>query len=160
MIIRDLTAGDIPFLQQMLYAAAFWRPEGGPLTFDEAMAHPYLKLYYAEWGRPGDVGVIAMDGARPVGACWYRLFTDASHGEGYIDEDTPELAIAVADGYRGRGIGRNLMTALHDRARAQGIDRMGLSVNADNPAKHLYRSLGYVDYRPDEPGERMILELG
>jgi ribosomal protein S18 acetylase RimI-like enzyme len=159
VIIRDVTNDDIPFLQEMLYAAAFWRPEGGPLSFEAAMAHPYFQLYYAGWGRAADVGVIAQEGDNRIGACWYRLFTDESHGEGYIDEDTPELAIAVVEGYRGRGVGRELMNALHDRGRANGLARMGLSVNADNPAKHLYLSLGYVDYKPDEPGERMILDL-
>lgn len=160
MVIRDLTADDLPFLQQMLYTAAFWRPDGDRLTFEQALAHPYFRLYYADWGRNGDTAVIAEREGTKIGASWYRFFTDDSHGEGYVDETTPELAIAVVDGYRGSGVGRALMEALHDRGRRQGLARIALSVNADNPAKHLYRSLGYVDYKPDEPGERMILKLG
>ena len=159
VIVRDLTTDDLPFLQEMLYAAAFWRPEPPPLIYEAAMNHPYFQLYYADWGRDGDVGVVAEEDGKKIGAAWYRLFTEESHGDGYVDEVTPELAIAVVDGYRGRGVGRALMEALHDRGRQYALVRIALSVNADNPAKHLYRSLGYIDYKPDEPGERMILEL-
>jgi hypothetical protein len=51
------------------------------------------------------------------------------------------------------------METIHDRARADGLKRISISVNADNPAKRLYTSLGYEDLSPDDSKERMVLAL-
>ena len=51
------------------------------------------------------------------------------------------------------------MEAIHARARADGIGRISLSVDHDNPARHLYERLGYVALATDEDDERMVLEL-
>lgn len=52
------------------------------------------------------------------------------------------------------------MLAVHERARAQGVERISLSVDPDNPARRLYLRLGYVDLEPDAENGRMIVELG
>ena len=79
--------------------------------------------------------------------------------EGFVDDETPEVAVAVVDGHRGQGIGRALMEAIQARARGAGVSRVSLSVDADNPAKRLYLRLGYVDVEPGDEDGRMILEL-
>lgn len=57
--------------------------------------------------------------------------------------------IAVVPVARGRGVGRRLVAALLDWAAAQGCARVGLQVLADNePARRLYRSLGFRDAYP------------
>jgi GNAT superfamily N-acetyltransferase len=48
------------------------------------------------------------------------------------DPGAAEVAIEVDDEWQGRGIGRRLMSALVDRARAQGIDRLVAYVSDDN----------------------------
>ena len=170
MTIRPLTEDDLPFLRRMLDAAAFWRPIPRALLprLGQRVLRPvlrrlvrsYLALYHRDWGRDGDAGVVAEIDGRPVGAAWYRLFTEDSHGDGYIDEQTPELAIAVEAGHRGQGIGRALLLRIEEQARADGLRRIGLSVDADNPAKNLYLSVGYRDLAPDDPEGRMVLDVG
>ena len=51
------------------------------------------------------------------------------------------------------------MDAIHERAREQGISRISLSVDPENPARRLYQRLGYVELEPNDENGRMILEL-
>jgi ribosomal protein S18 acetylase RimI-like enzyme len=79
-----------------------------------------------------------------VGAAWYRTYTEASHGYGFVAEDVPELSIAVIASRRQEGIGRRLLVDLIEAGVAQGYPAMSLSVAADNPARGLYESNGFV----------------
>ena len=157
--IRELEPADADFLGAMLYEAVYWDPNKERLPAELVLAHPQLTIFHEGWGRAGDTGLVAEEDGRPVGVVWYRLFTEAEHGEGFVDEATPELAISVADGHRGKGIGGALMEAIHDRARADGFERISLSADADNPAKRLYSRLGYAEYEPGDGLGRMILTL-
>jgi ribosomal protein S18 acetylase RimI-like enzyme len=159
MDIRELTPDDVPFLREMVYAALDWRPDVELPPREFVLAHPQVVVFHEGWGRDGDDGLVAEEDGHRIGAVWWRLFTEAAHGEGYVDDKTPELAIAVVDGFRGRGVGRALIEALHERGRQAGLRRVSLSVDADNPAKRLYARLGYLDYEPDDGLGRMLLEL-
>lgn len=159
MEIRDLRPEESAFLHEMLYAALAWRPGVDLPPLGWVLAHPQVEPFHRAWGRAGDVALVAVESGKPVGLVWYRFFTEDEHGEGFVDESTPELAIAVVDGCRGRGIGRSLMVAAHEHARATGIERISLSVDADNPARQLYASLGYVDHPPGDGDGKMLLEL-
>ena len=158
MTIRELTESDLPFLRQMLCAAVFWRRRRR-LLCRVLLRHRVLGMYHRGWGRPGDTGFVAEQEGKLIGAVWYRFFTEEEHGDGYVDPETPELAIAVVEGLRGQGVGRRLMATLHDRASHDGVSRIALSVEADNPARRLYADLGYRDYEPGDGKGRMILEL-
>lgn len=140
---RAAGAGDFTFLATMLGEAAVWRPDKPTPTAEQVMADPRYALYLAGWPREGDYGLVAeQDG--PVGAAWYRTFTEAIHGYGFIAEDVPELSIAVIASRRHEGIGRRLVIDLIGASVAQGYRALSLSVAEDNPARGLYASAGFV----------------
>ena len=140
--IRPAIAADVGFLTAMLGEAVAWRPEDRAPSTDEVLARPELAHYVTGWPRSGDVGVMAETDV-PVGAAWSRCFTVDDPGYGFVDPDVPELSIAVAQRWRGMGVGRLLLTELIDGARQAGHERLSLSVEPDNPAVKLYRSLGF-----------------
>ena len=61
-------AEDLPFLLEMLHAAACWRPGscGDASHADRLMDEPAL-ADMEDWGRPGDVGLVARRDGRPIG---------------------------------------------------------------------------------------------
>ena len=139
---RPAKAEDFTFLATMLGEAAVWRPDKPTPTGDQVLADPRYAMYLAGWPRHGDCGLIAeQDG--PVGAAWYRAFTEESHGYGFVAEDVPELSIAVIASRRHEGIGRRLLVALIEASVAQGYAALSLKVNDGNPARGLYESVGF-----------------
>jgi hypothetical protein len=95
LLIRELTEDDLAFLREMLYAALDWRPDAELPPIEFVLAHKQVVIFHDGWGRAGDTALVAEEERRPVGVVWYRFFTEAEHGEGFVDEDTPELATAV-----------------------------------------------------------------
>jgi GNAT superfamily N-acetyltransferase len=140
---RPAGAEDFGFLATMLGEAAVWRPDKPTPTADEVLADPRYAMYLDGWPRPGDDGLVA-EGDGPLGAAWYRAYTEASHGYGFISEDIPELSIAVVATHRGEGIGRRLLVDLIAASIARGHAALSLSVNDRNPARRLYESVGFV----------------
>lgn len=92
--------------------------------------------------------------------------TDPSSGEGlgvarFIRSDSDprsaEVAVAVVDGWQGRGLGSALLEALAARAREERVERFTASVLADNsPMLELLRGLGDTEVIDREGG---VVEL-
>jgi ribosomal protein S18 acetylase RimI-like enzyme len=140
---RPAGTEDFSFLATMLGEAAVWRPDKPTPTAEQVMADPRYALYLAGWPRQGDYGLVAeQDG--PVGAAWYRTYTEANHGYGFVAEDVPELSIAVITSRRHEGIGRRLLSDLIEASVAHGCRALSLSVAENNPARGLYESTGFV----------------
>ncbi len=118
-------------------------PEGRSAPPREVVRLPELARYVQGWGREGDRGFLASDSitGQPLGAAWLRLLVGANSGYGHIDDNTPELSIAVLPEYRGHGIGSQLLT--HLLGSVCGQSSISLSVSADNPALRLYERFGF-----------------
>ena len=123
----------------MVYAALFV-PAGQPPFPLTVLDRPDISHYYRGFGhRPGDVGWIAQaPSGELVGAAWARQLTSDDPGYGYVDDDTPELSIAVIAPHRGTGIGSCLLAEL-----ARSVARCSLSVDERNPARRLYERFGF-----------------
>lgn len=157
--ILPIADDDLSFVREMLYEAACWRGKLDAPPIDEALNQPGLSLYVEPWGRPGDDGLIAYVDGEAAGAVWVRPFRDDAHGYGFIDALTPELGIAVANGHRGSGLGRCLMTAIRAELRLQAVAQVSLSVEDDNPACQLYQSLGFVSWAATDGATTMLRTL-
>jgi ribosomal protein S18 acetylase RimI-like enzyme len=149
--IREARREDEPFLSQMLYEAATWRSGQPTFSPTEVLSLPEIAVYVSAWGRPGDEGLIAeADIGEPVGAAWYRVFSEEVHGFGFVNAETPEITIAVREDVRGQGIGTALLDELIARARRDGHPALSLSVEADNPALRLYTRAAFRVIRTDK----------
>ena len=153
-MIRRGGPHDVPFLRDMLHHAYYWR-ENAPEMEDLPVSR-----YVLGWGRRGDASVVAIEDAWPVGAAWYRLFTRDRRGYGFVDDQTPELAIAVVPNARGKGVGAALLEALLDRARAEGHETISLSVDRNNAgAIGLYERYGFERVGEEDDSVTMLAQL-
>lgn len=150
-MIRRGNRQDVRFLKDMLRHAFYWR---GSAT-EEAS----LWRYVSGWGRRGDTAVIALEEGFPIGAAWYRLFTRDEPGFGFVDEQTPEVAIAVVPSRRGRGIGTDLLDALVEVAQEQGFGSLSLSVADESPAMHMFAQQGFEKTQQMDGSWTMRLNL-
>ena len=104
----------------------------------EMLADPAGKII-----APGGHIVFVLEDGVAVGCCALIAMPDGGF----------EVAkMAVAEPYKGRGLGRVLLAACAERARAAGAPRLYLETNsALAPALGLYRSFGFRDVAPPAP---------
>ena len=154
--IRPATPDDRDLVTAALYTALAWDPADPIPPMDVVVAHPKIAVYHEGWMRPGDRGVVAEIYGAFVGMAYCRVFDESMGSQGFYDDETPELAVAVHAAFRGRGIGRRLIEALHGMAADAGVERMSLSVAGGNPALRLYERMGYRTVR-DTGGDRLMV---
>jgi len=146
ILLRKSQPSDVSFIRKMLYEAVFWRPSANKPSFEEGLAYPEVSKALTDWGeRDGDTAVIATVNSIPVGAAWYRFWTDSNFDRGYIDENTPVLVIGVHRDYRHQGVGKKMIEWVIDYASQHSIQKISLSVSKDNYALNLYRQQGFLE---------------
>lgn len=138
-LIEKLIPTDEHFLWEMLYQAIHV-PTGSIAPPRQIVNSPELSRYVEQWGQANDFGLkaVSANDLQPFGAVWLRLM----RGYGYIDDLTPELSIAVLAEHRGKGVGTRLLNELFESIAGK-YKAISLSVSDDNPAKRLYRRLGF-----------------
>ena len=145
-VIRNIESKELEFLKDMLYESIYMPTNVKDKV--ELLNSSSIKKYYEDWGRKGDTALLAIDEHnRAIGAVWYRLFDESNKGYGFVDNQTPELGIAVSKEARGLGVGTLLMKKIVERAAVDGYKTLSLSVDPENrSAVHIYRQLGFIDY--------------
>jgi ribosomal protein S18 acetylase RimI-like enzyme len=139
--LRPLTSNDQDKLWHWLHIA-LWDPPPAGLRPIETLQAEGVRIYAENWGRAGDVGVVALVDGVEAGACWVRLLP-AGVGLGSVDAHTPQLGIALEPQFQHQGHGGRLMLATLAAARDAGFAQISLTVHPDNPAQYLYERCGF-----------------
>jgi [ribosomal protein S18]-alanine N-acetyltransferase len=142
-MIRPVKPNEIKFLKDMLYEALYVH-EGEPLLPRSIIYEPEIVKYIKDWGKPFDCAIVAQNNNELTGAIWGRMFQLPETGYGYIDEETPEISMAVKSNYRGQGIGTKLIEAISQEYLKLNIKAISLSVDKRNKALNLYQRAGFV----------------
>ena len=142
MLIRQLTPDDEPFLWDALYPAIHIPPGHAPPS-KTIVQQPELARYVDGWMRsPHNLGVAVEVNNQEAGAAWLRYWKEIDKGYGYVNDETPELSMALLPGYRGQGLGTKLLHGLLSLAESR-FDAVSLSVSETNPARRLYVREGF-----------------
>ncbi len=157
-VIRSILPCENYFLDEMLYEAVYV-PEGEEKPGPEILQIPELSVYSRDFGREGDLGLIAEVDGKLAGAVWSRLFTADAPGYGFVDEATPEISMAVVPEYRRRGIGTSLFEAMLFTLAKTGCPRVSLSVDIRNFIFDFYQKYGFETVKMVGLSATMVKQL-
>jgi L-amino acid N-acyltransferase len=137
-MIRDATPEDAPAI------AAIWNPyiRDTAVTFNFAeKSLEDVAALITDRQAAGFAFVLAEEAGYVLGFATYSQFRG---GVGYAR--TMEHTILLGPDARGRGVGRALMTAIEDHARAGGAHSMFGGVSAENPeGRAFHAALGFAE---------------
>jgi phosphinothricin acetyltransferase len=140
MIVRDATDGDMPVVRDLYNALIPTTTIGWTESLQTLRQR---RAWFRRQQRAGYPVLVAEDERDVVGFAAYASFRGSGKWEGY--RYTVEHTIHVREDQWGRGVGRSLLTALMDRARAAGIHVMVGAIDGDNQASiRFHESLGFA----------------
>jgi len=158
IIIRDLDQSETGILKTMLYNAIFIPPEEVKPP-PEIIELPEIAVYIKDFGREGDICLVAEIEGVIAGAVWTRLFTAGAQGYGFIAPEIPELSMSVLEQYRRQGIGTMLLAGMLKKLASKGFRQVSLSVDLANYAYRMYRKQGCEDYARHDESMTMLRQL-
>jgi GNAT superfamily N-acetyltransferase len=158
---RLTTAADQDVIWQLLSYAA--HEPSVEATKSQECCIPYAQDFGT---RRGDFGILATahennknNKELVLGGAWIRLLGTQGMATAYnhhIQNDIPELAMAVIPNYRGKGIGSKLLTRFLTVAKQNGIQQINLSCRTDNEAAmRLYERHGFTKIPSSEITNRV-----
>ncbi len=153
--IRKIRPDEHYFLREMLEQAIYF-PDESRKQEKLLELEPILSKYFENFGRIGDLALVAENQAGLVGAIWTRLFAKEKGSYGFVDEKTPELSMAIKEDHRGQGIGTLLMKSLCEELKQKGFGQVSLSVDKRNPALNLYERSGFELFSEDKNACTML----
>lgn len=143
MKIRKIKPEEISFLQEMLYEAIFVE-KGQEKLPQSIIKEPSLWSYIDRFGNQHlDLCFVVEKEEKLVGAVWGRLFPKEQKGYGYVNDEIPELSIAIKEEERGKQWGTKLMNSIMEEYNMLGVEALSLSVDKKNKAFQLYQKLGF-----------------
>ncbi len=138
--LRPAAPHDADLIWRTLCLASDW-------ASDDTPSHPgdVPDAYFADWGKPDDIGVLAFLGIEFAGGAYLRRVGPADGTYGYFEPDFRELTIGVEHIHRGSGIGRLILEVLKAKAMEEGVAGISLSVETGNTvARALYTSARFA----------------
>lgn len=156
-IIRNIEKTEFSFLEKMLFEAIFI-PDGEEKLPTSIIFIPELYRYIQLFGQKNDICLVVVLDNELVGAAWTRIYAEiptgmpaqVSAGYGYLDDQTPELSMAIQEKHRNKGIGTQLLQKMIDKLKTLKYYQVSLSVDNRNFAYQLYQKLGFVDVETTE----------
>lgn len=136
--IRELKQEEVNALNTFLYEALFIldRVDAPPY---EIIKQPELQVYVSDFCKKGDICYVTESDEKIVGAVWVCVMDDY----GYVDDETPSLAISLLKEYGNCGIGTKLMKRMLLELKKQGYEQTSLSVQKRNYAVRMYKKVGF-----------------
>jgi L-amino acid N-acyltransferase YncA len=149
VVLRRAGPGDVAAITGLYLGLS---PESFYRRFNTDRPGPALVAQLASFGS-GTACLVAAAPAEPG-----RVVAEARYVP--IAPGTAELALTVADSYQGAGMGRVLLDALVERARAEGLERLrAVVLLANTPMLRLLQHYGWVLAAPTEDFSVAFLEI-
>ena len=141
MIIRDAALADLPAIVALHNALI---PTTTITWTEELETLDHRAAWFERQERDGHPVLVADDGGEVVGFTTYEYFRGEGKWPGY--RATAELSIHVRESNWGRGVGRALIEALVERARAASIHVLVAAVDTENTESiRFHERLGFVE---------------
>ena len=158
-LIRKMLPTEHYLLEDIMYEAIYHPDPANPYP-KKVIYYPQVRIYWDNFGtEKDDHCLVAIIDNEIAGAVWIRTFQGELKGCGFIDEQTPEIAIALFEAYRNQGIGTRMIKQMIELMKEEDYAQVSLSITKGNYAIRLYERLSFVVVDENEEDYIMLLRL-